>query len=120
VSTYPSVDESRDRLHRAGWSIGEAGGAAVWIVIGTNGENMIRVEGCSQAEAWWRACEQAAAEGMPAKPRRHRPTAHLGLAGRPFGQAPQGRRRLPRQARIRRAAGQLADDLPRLGRLTPL
>ena len=70
MPTYPSVDESRDRLHHAGWSIGEAGGAAVWIVTGTNGENMIRAEGCSQAEAWWRACEQAAVVGMlaPARP----------------------------------------------------
>jgi hypothetical protein len=70
VSSYPSVDESFDRLHHAGWSIGEAGGVAVWIVTGTNGENMIRAEGHIQAEAWWRACEQAAAVGMlaPARP----------------------------------------------------
>lgn len=27
--TYPEVDESRNRLHRAGWSIGEAVGSAV-------------------------------------------------------------------------------------------
>jgi hypothetical protein len=35
---YRSVDESFARLHRAGWSIGETGGANVWLVIGTNGD----------------------------------------------------------------------------------
>jgi hypothetical protein len=24
MNAYPSVDESRDRMHRAGWSIGDA------------------------------------------------------------------------------------------------
>jgi hypothetical protein len=48
---YPRVDESFARLRRAGWSIGETGGANVWLVIGTNGENMIKAEGKSQAEA---------------------------------------------------------------------
>jgi hypothetical protein len=42
---YPSVDESFARLHRAGWSIGETGGAGVWLVCGTNGENVIHAEG---------------------------------------------------------------------------
>jgi hypothetical protein len=49
--TYPNVDESFSRLHRAGWSIGETGGAGVWLVSGTNGENQIRAEGQTQAEA---------------------------------------------------------------------
>jgi hypothetical protein len=70
---YPSVDESRDRLHRAGWSVGETavgpGHALVWVVSGTNGENRIEVRGGSQAEAWWRACQQAEAVGMLARPR---------------------------------------------------
>jgi hypothetical protein len=69
---YPSVDESRDRLHRAGWSIGDAGGRTSWIVSGTNGENVIRAEGRSQAEAWYRATLQAEAVGMLAKPRQDR------------------------------------------------
>ena len=55
MSTYPSVDESRDRLHRAGWSVGEVAGARTWVVSGTNGENAICAEGADQAEAWWRA-----------------------------------------------------------------
>jgi hypothetical protein len=63
------VDESIDRLHRAGWSIGDVGTATRWLVSGTNGENLIRAEGKSRAEAWWRACEQAAAVGMLAPPR---------------------------------------------------
>jgi hypothetical protein len=25
MTTFPTVDESRQRLHRAGWSIGDAG-----------------------------------------------------------------------------------------------
>ena len=61
---YPSVDESAARLHGAGWSIGETGGAGVWLVSGTNGENVIHAEGRSQAEAWYRATLQAEAVGM--------------------------------------------------------
>jgi hypothetical protein len=41
--TYPPVDESRDRLHRAGWSLGEACFGAVWQVDGANGENVRHV-----------------------------------------------------------------------------
>jgi hypothetical protein len=63
-SQYPSVDESFDRLHRAGSSIGETGGGGVWLVTGANGENQIRAEGRSQAEAWYRATLQAGAVGM--------------------------------------------------------
>jgi hypothetical protein len=65
--TYPGVDESFGRLHRAGWSIGEAAGTAVWVVTGTNGENVIRAEGKTQAEAWYRAALQAEAVGMLAR-----------------------------------------------------
>jgi hypothetical protein len=38
MTPYPSVDESRDRLHRAGWSVGEIASAAGWLVTGTNGD----------------------------------------------------------------------------------
>jgi hypothetical protein len=61
---HPSSDESFDRLHRAGWSIGEVATSSGWLVTGTNGENSIVSLGRSQAEAWWRACEQARAVGM--------------------------------------------------------
>jgi hypothetical protein len=37
MSTYTGVDESRDRLHRAGWSVGEIATATRWLVIGGNG-----------------------------------------------------------------------------------
>lgn len=51
----PGVDECRDRLHRAGWSIGETAigpdQAMVWLITGTNGENRIEARGRSQAEA---------------------------------------------------------------------
>jgi hypothetical protein len=66
---YASVDESLDRLHRAGWSVGDYGTAKRWIVSGGNGENLIYAEGDTRAEAWHRACEQAAAVGMLARPR---------------------------------------------------
>jgi hypothetical protein len=69
--TYPGVDECRDRLHRAGWSIGETAigpdFTLVWCVTGTNGENRIEARGRSQAEAWYRATLQAEAVGMLAK-----------------------------------------------------
>jgi hypothetical protein len=66
---YPTVDECLDRLRRAGWSIGETGSATRWIVTGHNGENAIKAKGATQAEAWWRACEQARAVGMLAPQR---------------------------------------------------
>jgi hypothetical protein len=70
MPTYPTVDECLDRLlRRAGWSFGETGSATRWQVSGTNGEHAICAEGKTQAEAWWRACEQARAVGMLAPPR---------------------------------------------------
>jgi hypothetical protein len=39
-------------------------GRKLWFVSGTNGENFIRANGASQAEAWHRAREQAEAAGM--------------------------------------------------------
>jgi hypothetical protein len=68
-NTYASVDESRARLHRAGWSVGEVATASAWVVTGTNGENCLHARGDTQAEAWWRACEQARAVGLLARPR---------------------------------------------------
>jgi hypothetical protein len=74
VPTYPPVDESLDRLRRAGWSVGDYRTATPWVVSGSNGENLLYAEGCSRAEAWHLACEQAAAAGMlaPARPGRCR------------------------------------------------
>jgi hypothetical protein len=64
----PNSDESFARLHRAGWSIGDAAyvehGVLVWLVTGTNGENLIRAEGPTRAAAWWAAVAQAQAVGM--------------------------------------------------------
>jgi hypothetical protein len=62
--TYPGVDEPFPRLRRAGWCVGDCGTSALWVVSGSNGENAVRAEGRAQAEAWWRACEQARAVGM--------------------------------------------------------
>jgi hypothetical protein len=38
MPTYPSVDESRDRLCRADWSVGEIATAAGWLVTASNGD----------------------------------------------------------------------------------
>jgi hypothetical protein len=64
MATFPHPDDSFARLHAAGWSIGDVGTVANWLVTGTNGENVIRAEGQTQAEAWHRACQQAEAVGM--------------------------------------------------------
>ena len=74
---YPSVDESLDRLRRAGWSVGHVGGPAGWMVSGGNGENAVNATGATLAEAYWRACVQARELGLLARPREstrgHRP-----------------------------------------------
>jgi hypothetical protein len=65
---YPNSDESFERLHRSGWSIGDTAfrvaASLVWVVTGSNGENRIRAEGASRDEAWHRACQEARAVGM--------------------------------------------------------
>jgi hypothetical protein len=68
-AAFPPAEESLERLHRSGWSCGEAAftggsGRTVWQMDGSNGENRLRVEGSTPAEAWWRAVEAAAAVGM--------------------------------------------------------
>jgi hypothetical protein len=37
MPAYPTVDESLDRLHRAGWSVADYGTATRWVVCGGNG-----------------------------------------------------------------------------------
>jgi hypothetical protein len=66
---YPPAEESLARLHRSGWSTGEAAftgssGRTVFQVDGTNGENRITEWGLTPAEAWHRAVQGAAACGM--------------------------------------------------------
>jgi hypothetical protein len=66
---FPPTEESLARLHRSGWSTGEAvftgaSGRTVWQVDGSNGENRILAVAASQREAWHRAVEAAAACGM--------------------------------------------------------
>jgi hypothetical protein len=68
VDSYPSVDESFARLHRAGWSVGDVRilttEGTCWVVSGHNGENAVSARGRTQAEAWHLACRQAEAAGM--------------------------------------------------------
>jgi hypothetical protein len=65
---FPPSEESILRLHRSRWSTGETGwcgkGGFAWQVDGRNGESQVPVVGATQREAWWRACEMAAACGM--------------------------------------------------------
>jgi hypothetical protein len=58
-----------DLLHRSGWSIGitafhATAGAVVWVVSGSNGENLIRAEGLTAVAARRAALGQARAVGM--------------------------------------------------------
>jgi hypothetical protein len=58
------ADAALARLHRAGWSVGDAAfhdgaGGLSWLVWGSNGENLIRAEGATRDEAWGRAIGQA-------------------------------------------------------------
>jgi hypothetical protein len=62
------VGDRIDALRRAGWSVGDAAftgpGGLGWLVTGHNGENLIRAEGPTRADAWREAVEQARAVGM--------------------------------------------------------
>jgi hypothetical protein len=54
---HDDVDQALTLLHAAGWCIGDTAfvtetGSLVWLVSGRNGENVIRAEGPTQAEAW--------------------------------------------------------------------
>jgi len=65
-SDFPPAEDS---LHRSGWSTGEvvftrSSSRTIWQAHGRQGENEIRVEGSTPAEAWYRAVEAAAACGM--------------------------------------------------------
>jgi hypothetical protein len=68
MSAYHSSDESFARLHAAGWSVGDVrvltGEGPVWLVTGTNGENVLDARSESQTRAWHRAAEQARSLGM--------------------------------------------------------
>jgi hypothetical protein len=63
----PTVDESLDCLHRAGWPVGDYGTATRWVVSGGNGENPLYAEGQTRAEAWWRAVRRVVWYGIPSK-----------------------------------------------------
>jgi hypothetical protein len=62
------IDHCHERLHRAGWSVGELSIATAtgpaWPVTGSNGENRVAARGITQGEAWLQAMAQAQALGM--------------------------------------------------------
>ena len=68
MSCATPVDECCDRLRRAGWSFGWCSVAGPegerFLVDGHNGENALRAEAASLAEALRLACGQARAVGM--------------------------------------------------------
>jgi hypothetical protein len=75
VTAARPVDECCDRLRRYGWSFGwcsvvRPGEGERWLVDGRNGENALRAEGATLAEALRLACGQARAVGMLAPPTR--------------------------------------------------
>src|SRR4051794_36789068 len=53
------AEESMARHHRASWTVDDVAftGSAglVWLVTGHNSEDLIRAEGATAREAWWRA-----------------------------------------------------------------
>jgi hypothetical protein len=56
-SAFPPAEDSLQRLDGSGWSCGEAAftgasGRTIWQVDGSNGENRIKVQGATPAEAW--------------------------------------------------------------------
>jgi hypothetical protein len=67
--TPHEIDEARDRLHHASWSLGEAVWGSTWQIDGRNGENVLLVHGSTQAEAWQCAAEFARSLGLLAPPR---------------------------------------------------
>ena len=57
------------RLKVAGWSVGKIGSTSGWLVVGFNGENLLRAEAPTLAEAYRWACDQAGLCGMLRPPR---------------------------------------------------
>jgi hypothetical protein len=68
-----TVDDCSDRLHAAGWSVGETcfriSAGSVWQVEGMNGENQLLAQAPTKTGAWRQACEQATALDRPQGPR---------------------------------------------------
>jgi hypothetical protein len=65
-----------DQLHAGGWNVGDTAffdvedGGPVWVVTGTNGENMIRAEGATCVEAGARFSRIGCAMVDPVPPAR--------------------------------------------------
>ena len=53
------VDNALERLHRAGWSLGEIRQGDRWVIDGVNGENRIQASEQTQADALRIAIERA-------------------------------------------------------------
>ncbi len=66
---HDPVAAMMDALRRAGWSLGHVtlarpDGSSSCLVSGHDGEDLIRVEGPTQSEAWRMATDQARSLGM--------------------------------------------------------
>jgi hypothetical protein len=82
---YHDSDDCFARLKVAGWSVVEVGSASGRVVLGYDGENVLRAEAPTLAEAYARACDQAALCGMlrpPVQGRQGRPPCQFS-SGRP-------------------------------------
>jgi hypothetical protein len=59
--TSPSIETSRDRLSRAGWSVWDTTTPDGWLVYGTQEREVIVALGITQQVAWWRFCAKVRA-----------------------------------------------------------
>lgn len=69
ISATNDIDIICDRLHRAGWSLGETGSPGRVQIDGSNGENRLYVVGPYQLAAWRAAFVLALELGLVARPR---------------------------------------------------
>lgn len=67
ISDTNDIDIIRDRLHRAGWSLGETGTPGRVQIDGSNGENKLYVVGPYQLAAWRAAFVSAPELGLVAR-----------------------------------------------------
>jgi uncharacterized protein (DUF433 family) len=68
LQTYPAVEESRERLGRAGWLVQfreEFGSGRKNRVLVSNGQRTVEAEGDNLPEAWYRVAQKVLQEDPP-------------------------------------------------------